>query len=77
MNHVVHSLINDVPRQAGAGMLELAQTFANAGMDQGTFNNLRQHLIQQAEEKTSVLFIKEKLTAIEQEMRIERTSIIH
>lgn len=77
MNEVVDKLSEGHAKDAADGLLEIARYFAKAGMPQQSFLDLRQHLIQEAREKTGCpVFIKEQIEGIEREMREKRTGSI-
>lgn len=71
INDAEQALINDTPQQAAEAMEEIATMFAGIGAPQ-QFAEVRQHIIQSAAEKTSAIFVKEKLEAAESERQKRR-----
>lgn len=65
----INALVKDSPRIAAEALEELADVWAKSGLGQSSFENVRHYIINEATEKSDVLFIKEKLTAAEQRQR--------
>lgn len=53
-------------------LLQLATTWAKAGLPQESFQDIRQYIINEASDKTDALFIAEKLKIAEQAARTKR-----
>ena len=68
----VDSLVNNSPEDAAFKLVELAKMWANAGMSQQSFADVRKYIIIQAELKTDIAFIREKLKIAEQLIREAR-----
>jgi hypothetical protein len=64
-------------RHGAEGLLELSRTWAKAGLSQSSFENMRKHLIDTAIQDSDELFMVEKLTIEERNLRNERKFIIH
>ena len=58
-------------------LFELAMLWAKAGLTQESFLDMRKHIIDQAIQRTDAMFIHEKLKLSEQQLRRERTHVIH
>ena len=77
IDEAIKSLADDDIKQGAEALVELATSFAKAGLPQETFQNMRTHIINEATKKTDAVFIAEKLKLIEQEMREDRKIIVH
>ncbi len=65
INSVINDLSDDNLKSGVDSLIEVADIFAKAGMPQSTFENIRQHIIQEATKRTDALFINEKVKAVE------------
>ncbi len=76
LDDLMTEAINDLAADdinAGVRALEgLAHNYAKAGMDQQSFANIRQFIINEAIAKTDAYFIEEKLKAAERTNSIKR-----
>ena len=76
LDNLMTEAINDLAADdinAGVRALEgLAHNYAKAGMDQQSFANIRQFIINEAIAKTDAYFIEEKLKAAERTNSIKR-----
>jgi len=72
MQQAEDALVDDAPEKAAEALQELAHVWAKAGVPQSSFLDLRKHLVQAAEGRTSAPFINEKLRVAEQLMRENR-----
>lgn len=72
MQEAEDSLVNDDPSVAADALLQLAHIWATAGIPQSSFNDIRQHIIQRAIDRTAPAFIQEKLQLIERERYADR-----
>ena len=78
IEEAVTHLVDDNPEYGAESLVELAYIFAKAGMPKESFNNIRQHIVKMAVEKTGDPgFIKMKLECAEKTLQEKRTTIIH
>ena len=74
IDEAINALADDNIEHGAEALVELAQMFANAGASLQSFANVRQHVVQEAEKKTSVHFIREKLKCAERILQNDRPS---
>lgn len=72
IDSAIDCLINDQPSNCVDCLVELCAIYKRAGMDFANFKQTRFMIIAEAEKKTSILFIKEKLIAAEREAQQKR-----
>lgn len=72
----ITNLCDDNIKRGGESLEELARYWAKAGLTLKSFMDMRQYIINEAVEKTDVVFIQEKLKLAEQDLRVKRTGSI-
>lgn len=73
IDECINALVNDNASIAAEALASLAVFFAKAGMQMKAFLDIRKFIVDQAIEKTSALFISEKLLIAERITRESRT----
>lgn len=72
MTEAINDLADDDIKAGVRSLTELAHIYARAGMEQQSFENIRQYIINEAIAKTDAYFIEEKLKAAERTLSIKR-----
>ena len=67
IDECIKALVDDNIQHGADQLYELAVLWAQAGLPQTSFNDMRGYIIQQAENRTDARFIREKLKIIERE----------
>lgn len=81
IDEAIDSLADDNISVGADALMELAIIFARAGLTKESFMGIRKFVIDQAIERTDIIFIQEKLKTAEQKLQESRcgkiTRIIH
>lgn len=77
IDEAITALADDNPEAGADCLVELAHIFAKAGVGRTSFNNIRQHITQEAIKRTSAPFIHYKLKQAERKLRNGRTIVSH
>lgn len=75
IDDAINALVNDNPEQCAQVLADLAHDWAAAGLTYKSFEDMRQHIIQSAEDQTCRAFIKEKLTIAERKLKSDRIQV--
>lgn len=76
MDEAIDALADDNISVGADALLELANSFAKAGLGIEQFQDVRKYVINEATERTDAFFIAEKLKIIERDMQNGRRIII-
>lgn len=73
VDECIDNLASDSINSGAESLIELAHIWAKSGLGMRAFLNMRQFIINEASDRTDVLFISEKLKLAERKLRDERT----
>ena len=76
ITEAINTLSNDDPGRCAECLVDLASTWANAGMPHSSFAELRKYIVKEASSKSGAYFIKEKLTEAEKLLQVKRNGTI-
>jgi len=77
IDQAIEALADDNINLGAEALEQLARQWSKAGLPQSTFADIRIYIIKEASERTDALFIAEKLTIIERELRNDRRIVVH
>jgi len=72
IDNAIESLSSDTMNSGAEELAELAEVWHRAGLPVESFEDIRGHIVQAAEQQTDAYFIREKLVLAERKLRDTR-----